>query len=88
MTVGKCADFSFPKEHGFTHSCRGGPVRAAKGGSFNPGGQKGKLHRELGISTSQTIPTRRLASATRSNNPEIRRDATRAETMKKWNHKR
>lgn len=53
---------------------------------FNPGGQKGKLHRELGISTDKKIPAKRLAAAVKSNNPEIRRDAIRAKTMKKWNH--
>lgn len=52
--------------------------------TFNPGGQKGKLHRELGIPPSQKIPAERLRSATRSNNPEVRRDAVRAETMKGW----
>lgn len=53
---------------------------------FNPSGEKGKLHRELGISTDKTIPAGRLAKATRSDNPEIRRDAIRAKTMKAWNH--
>jgi hypothetical protein len=53
---------------------------------FNPGGQKGKLHRELGIPTSQKIPAARLAAAARSSNPEVRRDAIRAETMEKWKH--
>jgi hypothetical protein len=53
---------------------------------FHPGGEKGKLHRELGISTDQKIPADRLRSATHSDNPEIRRDAIRAETMKGWNH--
>lgn len=54
---------------------------------FSPGGQKGKLHRELGISTKKKIPAKRLKAATHSKNPEVRRDAIRAETMKKWNHK-
>lgn len=54
--------------------------------SFNPGGQKGKLHRELGIPTSQKIPQGRLNSATHSTNPEIRRDAIRAKTMEGWDH--
>jgi hypothetical protein len=51
---------------------------------FNPGGHKGKLHRELGIPVDQKIPASRLAAATRSKNPEIRRDAIRARTMAKW----
>lgn len=54
--------------------------------AFNPGGQKGKLHRELGIPTDQKIPRGRLNAATRSSNPEIRRDAIRAKTMIGWDH--
>lgn len=53
---------------------------------FHPGGEKGKLHRELGIPTSQTIPAGRLQAATHSSNPEVRRDAIRAKTMKGWHH--
>ena len=58
------------------------------GKGWNPGGQKGKLHRELGIPENQKIPADRLSAATRSSNPEIRRDAIRARTMKGWNHSR
>lgn len=54
--------------------------------NFKPGGQRGKLHRELGIKPSQKIPPARLAAATRSKNPEVRRDAIRAKTMEGWNH--
>jgi hypothetical protein len=54
--------------------------------AFNPGGEKGKLHRELGIPTSQKIPAKRLATATHSGNPEVRRDAIRAKTMEGWRH--
>lgn len=53
---------------------------------FKPGGEKGKLHRELGISEDKKIPAERLQAATHSKDPEIRRDAIRAETMKKWHH--
>lgn len=53
---------------------------------FKPGGQKGKLHRELGIPEGEKIPAARLASAVRSSNPEVKRDAVRAQTMKGWNH--
>ena len=53
---------------------------------FNPGGHKGKLHRELGIPEGQKIPAARLAAAAHSPNPEIRRDAIRARTMKAWHH--
>lgn len=55
---------------------------------FRPGGQKGKLHNELGIPTSQKIPPDRLEAATHSSNPEIKRDAIRAKTMMGWSHKR
>lgn len=54
---------------------------------FHPGGEKGKLHRELGIAEGKKIPADRLEAATRSRNPEVRRDAIRAKTMKGWNHK-
>ena len=53
---------------------------------FHPGGQKGKLHRELGVPPGQKIPAARLQAAAHSSNPEVRRDAIRAETMKKWHH--
>lgn len=53
---------------------------------FHPGGEKGKLHRELGIPEGEKIPAGRLAAATRSRNPEIRRDAIRAKTMEGWHH--
>jgi hypothetical protein len=51
---------------------------------FKPGGQKGKLHRELGIPTDQKIPAKRLTAASHSKDPEVRRDAIRAKTMAKW----
>lgn len=54
--------------------------------AFNPGGQKGKLHRELGIPAGEKIPQGRLNSAARSPNPEVRRDAIRAKTMEGWKH--
>lgn len=54
--------------------------------NFHPGGEKGKLHRELGISEEKKIPAGRLKKAAHSSNPEIKRDAIRAETMKKWKH--
>lgn len=57
-----------------------------KKSDFHPGGEKEKLHRELGIPTDEKIPAGRLAAATRSDNPEIRRDAIRARTMKGWDH--
>lgn len=53
---------------------------------FNPGGHKGKLHRELGIPTDQNIPHARLESAMHSSDPEVKRDAIRANTMEHWHH--
>jgi len=53
---------------------------------WNPGGERGKLHRELGISEDEKIPQDRLAAAAHSSNPEIRRDAIRAQTMEGWHH--
>ena len=78
---------------------RGGPVhggkpherldKRARGGKtkgFHPGGEKGKLHREMGIPEGDKIPKDKLAAAARSSDPEKRRDAIRAETMAKWHH--
>lgn len=53
---------------------------------FHPGGEKGKLHREIGVPVGKKIPAKKLEAAAHSKNPEIRRDAIRAKTMKKWNH--
>jgi hypothetical protein len=54
--------------------------------AFNPGGHRGKLHRELGIPEGEKIGKARLSKAARSSNPEIKRDAKRAQTMGKWKH--
>jgi hypothetical protein len=54
---------------------------------FNPGGEKGKLHRELGVPVGKKIPAAKLAAALKSKNPTIRRDAIRAKTMESWKHK-
>ena len=51
---------------------------------FHPGGEKGKLHREIGVPEGEKIPAEKLAKATHSSNPETRRDAIRARTMKDW----
>lgn len=53
---------------------------------FKPGGHKGKLHRELGIPEGEKIGKDRLSKAAHSSNPEIARDAKRAQTMGKWDH--
>jgi hypothetical protein len=58
-----------------------------KKSEFNPGGEKGKLHREMGIPEGEKIPKDKLHAAAHSSNPEKRRDAVRAETMEKWHHK-
>lgn len=57
-----------------------------KKADFHPGGKRGKLHDELHIPRSEKIPAGRLAAAARSSDPEVKRDAIRAQTMKKWNH--
>src|SRR5271166_2605996 len=65
------------------------PPGMGKGGktpNFHPGGEKGKLHREMGIPEGEKIPAGRLEKAAHSGNPEMRRDAIRAQTMKKWHH--
>jgi hypothetical protein len=53
---------------------------------FKPGGEKGKLHREMGIPEGEKIPADKLEAAAHSSDPEKRRDAIRAQTMKKWKH--
>lgn len=55
-------------------------------GEFHPAGEKGKLHREMGIPEGKKIPAAKLEAAAHSSDPEKRRDAIRAETMKKWHH--
>ena len=54
---------------------------------FNPGGEKGKLHRELHVPAGKKIPAKKLAAAVKSKNPTIQRDAIRAKTMESWKHK-
>ena len=53
---------------------------------FHPGGEKGKLHRELGVAEGEKIPADKLAAAEKSKNPEVKRDAIRAKTMEGWHH--
>lgn len=59
---------------------------AHHGPGWNPGGHRGKLHRELGVPEGEKIPPGRLHAAEHSDNPEIRDDAIRARTMESWNH--
>jgi hypothetical protein len=63
---------------------RGGKSDWTPKKDFHPGGKKGKLHSELGIPESEKIGASRIAEATHSKDPEIRRDAIRARTMSKW----
>ena len=62
-------------------------MRPPRDPSFHPGGEKGKLHRELGIAEGSKIPQAKLREAEHSRNREIRDDAIRADTMSKWHHK-
>lgn len=45
------------------------------------------MHREIGVPVGEKIPADKLRSAIHSSDPEIRRDAIRARTMGKWDHK-
>lgn len=54
---------------------------------FKPGGKPGKLHRELGVSADKPIGAARIEAATHSSDPEIKRDAVRAQTMASWHHR-
>ena len=56
----------------------------AKKSSFKPGGKPGKLHREIGVPVGQKIPPAKLAAATHSKSPTVKRDAIRAKTMESW----
>jgi hypothetical protein len=53
---------------------------------WKPGGERGKLHREIGVSEDEKIPAAKLDAAADSKDPEIKRDAIRAKTMEGWNH--
>jgi|HubBroStandDraft_6_1064221.scaffolds.fasta_scaffold6168601_1 hypothetical protein len=54
--------------------------------AFNPGGHKGKLHREMGIPVGAKIPKAQLRAAASNSDPdrEKRNDAKRAITMSHW----
>lgn len=58
----------------------------AEAKKWRPGGRKGKLHEEMGVPVDKKIPADKLRAATHSDDPEKRRDAIRAETMKSWHH--
>jgi hypothetical protein len=48
------------------------------------GANRGGLHRSLGIPEGQKIPVSRIKSAEHSSNPKERKEATLAETYKKY----
>jgi hypothetical protein len=47
----------------------------------------GALHRALGVPQGKKIPEKKLEKAEHSENPETRKKATLAETMKGWKKK-
>lgn len=46
-------------------------------------GSRGKLHRELGVPEGQKIPKKKLAKASKSKSPTIRKEVALAKTLKK-----
>lgn len=48
---------------------------------------KGALHKALDVPEGKKIPAKKLAKATKSNNPKIRKEAALAKTLKKMNKK-
>lgn len=47
----------------------------------------GKLHRELGVPQGKKIPAKKLAKATHSKNPTIKKEAVLARTLKGFHKK-
>lgn len=47
----------------------------------------GRLHRALGVPTSQKIPDAKLEAAKHSASPAIRKEATFAVNARGWEHK-
>lgn len=47
---------------------------------------KGALHRNLGVPEGQKIPAKKLASAAKSTNPTIAKEAALAKTLKGFKH--
>jgi hypothetical protein len=45
---------------------------------------KGALHRALGVPEGKKIPAAKLAAASKSSNPRIRKEASLAKTLKKF----
>lgn len=48
-----------------------------------PKSSKGKLHRELGVPEGEKIPAKKLAKASHSKSPTIRKQVALAKTLKK-----
>jgi hypothetical protein len=46
--------------------------------------KKGKLHRELGVPEGEKIPEKKMAKASKSKNPTIRKEAALAKTLKSF----
>lgn len=47
---------------------------------------KGALHRNLGVPADDKIPAKKLASAAKSDNPTIAKEAALAKTLKGFHH--
>lgn len=47
---------------------------------------KGALHRNLGVPAGDKIPAKKLASAAKSDNPTIAKEAALAKTLKGFHH--
>lgn len=48
------------------------------------GNHKGALHKALGVPAGKKIPSKKLAKATRSKNPKVRKEANLAKTLKSF----
>jgi hypothetical protein len=48
--------------------------------------EKGALHKELGVPQGQKIPANKLAKASHSSDPVLRRRANLARTLKSFHH--
>jgi hypothetical protein len=59
---------------------------ASKSGIKIKPGNKGKLHKDLGVPSGKPIPAAKLAQAKASSDPAERKRATFAENAKSWHH--
>lgn len=67
------------------HNVKKQTVDLGKAGSFTV--RKGALHRALGVPEGQKIPASKLAAASKSKNPKVRRMAASAKGFAKMRHK-